>query len=243
MVVGITCKQEDRYNAFMQRYRPRLAENYRAFEQHFSRTRGRAGKSATDAYVTNLAQTRGSRRRSSAATSASATRMFDEVMALPSATELPAYAAVKDLIPETWDPARRRPRPGAAEARPMSAPARGAFSALAALAAVGLPASRPVRRRRSRRPVPGSTRSTCRAGRALRGAAEGLPGRRSVVEAAMTMDNDGGWCGIGHRPGRPRAGHGQACQRAFAMSARSAQRAGAGLHPGAAASWAPIPSR
>ncbi|CAA9242508.1 MAG: hypothetical protein AVDCRST_MAG08-1697, partial [uncultured Acetobacteraceae bacterium] len=28
----------------MQRYQPRLAENYRSFEQHFSRTRGRAGK-------------------------------------------------------------------------------------------------------------------------------------------------------------------------------------------------------
>ena len=30
MVVGITCKQEDRYNAFMERYKPRLAENYRS---------------------------------------------------------------------------------------------------------------------------------------------------------------------------------------------------------------------
>jgi len=102
MVVGITCQQEDRYNAFMQRYQPRLAENYRAFEQHFSRTRGRAGKTATDAYVTNLAQTRGYEAQKLGSDFCQRNvGLFEEVMALPSATELPAYAAGKDLIPES----------------------------------------------------------------------------------------------------------------------------------------------
>ena len=102
MVVGITCKQEDRYNAFMQRFQPRMAENYRAFEQHFNRTRGRAGKSATDAYVTNLAQTRGFEAQKLGTDFCPRnTGLFDEVMALPSAAELPAYAAGKDLIPES----------------------------------------------------------------------------------------------------------------------------------------------
>jgi hypothetical protein len=102
MVVGITCQHEDRYNAFMQRYQPRLAENYRAFEQHFSRTRGRAGKSATDAYVTNLAQTRGFEAQKLGSDFCQRNPgLFDEVMALPSAAELPAYAAGKDLIPES----------------------------------------------------------------------------------------------------------------------------------------------
>ena len=102
MVVGITCKQEDRYNAFMQRYQPRLAENYRAFEQHFNRTRGRAGKAATDAYVTNLAQTRGFEAQKLGSDFCPRnTGLFEEVMALPSAAELPAYAAGKDLIPES----------------------------------------------------------------------------------------------------------------------------------------------
>ena len=101
MVVGITCKQEDRYNAFVTRYQPRLAENYRAFEQHFSRTRGRAGKTATDAYVTNLAQTRGFEAQKLGSDFCLRNPgLFDEVMALPSAAELPAYAAGKDLIPE-----------------------------------------------------------------------------------------------------------------------------------------------
>jgi hypothetical protein len=101
MVVGITCKQEDRYNAFMERYKPRLAENYRAFEQHFSRTRGRAGKTATDAYVTNLAQTRGFEAQKLGSDFCLRNPgLFDEVMALPSPADLPAYAAGKDLIPE-----------------------------------------------------------------------------------------------------------------------------------------------
>jgi hypothetical protein len=101
MVVGITCQQEDRYNAFMERYKPRLAENYRSFEQHFNRSRGRAGKSATDAYVTNLAQTRGFEAQKLGSDFCLRNPgLFDEVMALPSAAELPAYAAGKDLIPE-----------------------------------------------------------------------------------------------------------------------------------------------
>ena len=116
MVVGITCKQEDRYNAFMERYQPRLAENYRAFEQHFSRTRGRAGKSATDAYVTNLAQTRGFEAQKLGSDFCLRNPgLFDEVMALPSAAELPAYAAGKDLIPESL---------GACATTPAAAPAR-----------------------------------------------------------------------------------------------------------------------
>lgn len=102
MVVGITCQQEDRYNAFMQRYQPRLAENYRSFEQHFNRSRGRAGKGATDAYVTNLAQTRGFEAQKLGSDFCPRnTGLFEEVMALPSAAELPAYAAGKDLIPDS----------------------------------------------------------------------------------------------------------------------------------------------
>ena len=122
MVVGITCKQEDRYNAFMERYRPRLAENYRSFEQHFNRTRGRAGKTATDSYVTNLAQTRGFEAQKLGSDFCPRnTGLFDEVMALPSADDLPAYAASKDLIPENLG----------ACATPAAAPARVAAKASA----------------------------------------------------------------------------------------------------------------
>lgn len=118
MVVGITCQQEDRYNAFMERYRPRLAENHRAFEQHFSRTRGRAGKSATDAYVTNLAQTRGFEAQKLGSDFCPRNSgLFEEVMALPSAAELPAYAAGKDLIPESLGACATPPARSAASGR------------------------------------------------------------------------------------------------------------------------------
>lgn len=99
MVVGITCKQEDRYNAFIQRYQPKLAENYRSFEQHFARARG--GARARDAYVTNLAQVRGFEAQKLGSDFCLRNPgLFDEVMALPGAEVLPAYAAGKDLIPD-----------------------------------------------------------------------------------------------------------------------------------------------
>lgn len=100
MVVGITCKQEDRYNAFIQRYQPKLAENYRSFEQHFARARG--GARARDAYVTNLAQTRGFEAQKLGSDFCLRNPgLFEEVMALPGAEVLPAYAAGKDLIPDS----------------------------------------------------------------------------------------------------------------------------------------------
>lgn len=115
MVVGITCKEEDRYNAFVRRFQPELAANGRAFGQIFTRAKGRAGQRANDAYITNLAQAR--------ATEAQAlgsdfcprnTALFNEVMSLPSAAELPAYAAGKDLIPANL---------GACEEAPAARPA------------------------------------------------------------------------------------------------------------------------
>ena len=116
MVVGITCKQEDRYNAFIQRYQPRLAENYRAFEQHFNRAR--AGSRARDAYVTNLAQVRGFEAQKLGSDFCLRNPgLFDEVMALPGPTELPAYAAGKDLIPESL---------GSCATQAAAAPARSA---------------------------------------------------------------------------------------------------------------------
>ena len=64
-------------------------------------TRGRAGKGATDAYVTNLAQTRGFEAQKLGSDFCLRNPgLFDEVMALPNADVLPAYAAGKDLIPD-----------------------------------------------------------------------------------------------------------------------------------------------
>lgn len=123
MVIGITCKEEERYNAFVRRFQPALAANNRAFGQYFARIKGRAGQRANDTYITNLAQAR--------ATEAQAlgsdfcprnTALFNEVMSLSSAAELPAYAAGKDLIPANLGACEEahpeRPRPASTRRAP-----------------------------------------------------------------------------------------------------------------------------
>ena len=101
MVVATTCKQEDRYNAFVQKFQPALAQNGRSFGQYFVRTHGglRPGQRQNDIYITELANARSNAARQLGSDYCSRNGgLFDEVMALPSATELPAYAAGKDLL-------------------------------------------------------------------------------------------------------------------------------------------------
>jgi hypothetical protein len=121
MVVGIACKVEDRYNAFVERFRPQLIENDRALGQYFNRARGRAGQRASDAYITNLAQGRSNAGQQLGSDFCPRnTGLFAEVMALPRDGDLAAYAAGKDLVPTTL---------GACEEPPAAAaPARRAAS-------------------------------------------------------------------------------------------------------------------
>ena len=126
MVVATTCREEDRYNGFVQRYQPQLAENARAFGQYFARGKGRAaGQRANDIYITNLANA-----RSTAAHQLGSdfcprnTGQFAEVMALPGPEDLPAYAAGKDLLPASLGACE--------EAAPPAAPARRGAAARSA---------------------------------------------------------------------------------------------------------------
>jgi hypothetical protein len=117
MVVGIACRAEDRYNAFVERYRPQLIENDRALGQYFNRTRGRAGQRASDAYITNLAQGRSNAGQQLGSDFCPRnTGLFNEVMALPSNSDLAAYAAGKDLVPTTLGACEAAPEPAAATA-------------------------------------------------------------------------------------------------------------------------------
>jgi hypothetical protein len=100
MVVSITCRQEERYNDFVVRYRPQLIENDRQMNQHFERRFGRNGKRSMDAFVTNLAQARGfAGQRLGSDYCPRNTQLFAEVMALPAGNDIGIYAAGKDLIP------------------------------------------------------------------------------------------------------------------------------------------------
>lgn len=55
MVAAITCRREDDYNRFVQRFQPDLARAHNVLGQYFRRAHGAAGQRQFDAYITNLA--------------------------------------------------------------------------------------------------------------------------------------------------------------------------------------------
>jgi hypothetical protein len=101
MVVATTCKgaSEDRYNAFIVRYQPALVVANRMVGQYFTRVHGRAGQRQNDIFITELANARSNAARQLGSDFCPRNNgLFDEVMALSVVTDLPAYAAAKDLL-------------------------------------------------------------------------------------------------------------------------------------------------
>lgn len=102
MVVATTCDTEKPYNDFITRYRSTLSSNDMAVIKHFTGRDRRAGQRANDTFITNLANARAQEaNRIGSDFCARNARLFQEVMALPSAAELAPYAAAKDLLPPT----------------------------------------------------------------------------------------------------------------------------------------------
>lgn len=101
MVIATTCKanNEDKYNAFVERYRPALIQSNKMLGQYFQKHYGRSAQRANDAYITELANARSNAARQLGGDFCSRNPgLFEEVMALPTITDLPAYAATKDLL-------------------------------------------------------------------------------------------------------------------------------------------------
>ena len=124
MVVATTCKgnNEDRYNAFVTRYRPALVESNRRLGQYFTRLHGRSGQRQNDIFITELANARSNAARGLGGDFCPRNSgLFEEVMALPNLTDLPAYAATKDLLS-----AGVVACPGGSPATPPAAPGRSA---------------------------------------------------------------------------------------------------------------------
>ena len=101
MVVATTCKgeNEERYNNFVRRYQPALVVSNRELGQYFTQRYGRTGQRQQDIFITELANARSNDAR--VLGSDFCTRnagLFDEVMALQGLTDLPAYAATKNLL-------------------------------------------------------------------------------------------------------------------------------------------------
>jgi hypothetical protein len=100
MVLATSCHEEERYNAFVQRFKPVLQANEHAFDAYFKRVYGKSGQSEHDSYITSLANAQsdvGLQEGSDFCPHTAA--IFDEVMAIPSGQDLDHYAAGKDLVP------------------------------------------------------------------------------------------------------------------------------------------------
>ncbi len=98
MVTALSCSLQDRYNAFVIRYRPSLVAEDHALDTYFGRAYGRGWRSKHDDYVTLLANNE-SEQGTKLGTDfcRENVSLFDEVMALPGPSALPAYAAGKDF--------------------------------------------------------------------------------------------------------------------------------------------------
>src|SRR5689334_21256419 len=98
MVTAITCSQQDRYNDFVQRFRGELMAQERALHTYFTRSVGRRAQRAHDDYITNLANTQSENGiRQGTLFCQQNIGLFTEVLALTKGTDLPAYAASKQL--------------------------------------------------------------------------------------------------------------------------------------------------
>ncbi len=96
MVTALTCGENEKYNAFVMKYRPELMSQENALNNYFNRANARRGRQQHDDYITQLANSQsqtGLRQGSLFCRYNLGT--FDEVMALHSGAELTDYAAGK----------------------------------------------------------------------------------------------------------------------------------------------------
>ncbi len=113
MVIAIACQAQPRYNEFVVRYKTELQADERALNRYFARSAGRHAQERHDNYITNLANTQSEEGvRQGTLFCPQHLPLFDEVMALKTVRELPAYAQGKALaqpiaIVECGDPKRK----------------------------------------------------------------------------------------------------------------------------------------
>ncbi len=98
MVTAISCKVQDRYNAFVNRYKSDIVSNEKTINGFFARNNGRQAQKQHDEYITQLANAQ-SQEGLTNGTAFCDERlgMFDEVMALPSSQDLPDYEHGKNV--------------------------------------------------------------------------------------------------------------------------------------------------
>ena len=122
MVTALTCNENDRYNAFVARFRPDLAGNEKMLNSYFSRTFGRSAQKQHDDYITQLANEQSQTGlKQGTLFCTENVGLFDEIAALRNGSELPDFASGKSLVqpismtncgvePRSVGPATRRTR-------------------------------------------------------------------------------------------------------------------------------------
>jgi hypothetical protein len=99
MVIALSCDARDKYNSFVERFRRDLQTEERGLNTYFARSFGRRGQAEHDDYITNLANVQSEKGIQRGAFFCKENAgLFDEVLALPAATDLAAYAASKNFV-------------------------------------------------------------------------------------------------------------------------------------------------
>ena len=112
MVLATNCQEQDRYNAFVRRYQPELANTERELGRYFKAAYGRKAQHEQDAYVTALANAQSEQAHVIGADFCPRNgALFQEVMALRGASDLPAFAAGQDLVPTDLGACTAAPAP------------------------------------------------------------------------------------------------------------------------------------
>ena len=94
MVQTLTCKNDDQYNAFINKFKPDLNAEERTTKNYFSHRYGRAGQTQQDRYLTQLANSKADvSQKDGSRFCAHNDEIFNEVLALKSGSELREYAA------------------------------------------------------------------------------------------------------------------------------------------------------
>ncbi len=99
MVTALTCSADEKYNAFITKYRPELASQDKALSSFFSRAGGRRARQEQDGYITQLANSQSQTGLSQGSLFCRYNLgTFDEVLALRSGAELTDFAAGKSIL-------------------------------------------------------------------------------------------------------------------------------------------------
>ncbi len=118
LAVG-ACKQEDKYNEFVVRFRPQLITSDHVLSQWFVRTHARRAAAQQNAFVTDLTNLRALHaQRMGSDYCPRNSAIWAELAALPATTDLATYAAGKNLMPEELRTTCMPPAPPAPARRP-----------------------------------------------------------------------------------------------------------------------------